>query len=217
MRIAQVAPLHESVPPHGYGGTERIVSYLTERLVQDGHDVTVFASGDSVTRARLEGVGDRALRLGGACFDPFIAHAQMFGRVARMATSFDVIHFHTDYLHFPLARQLRTPHVTTLHGRLDVPGLVPLYQEFMDIPVISISDHQRQPLPGADWRGTVYNGVPAELFTFHPHCGNYLAFLGRISPEKGVEEAIQIAERAGMEIRVAGKIDKVDQEYFRER
>lgn len=214
MRIAQVAPLHESVPPRGYGGSERVISYLTEKLVKDGHDVTVFASGDSVTKARLESVGDRALRLGAKCFDPFISHAQMFGKIARMADSFDIVHFHTDYLHFPLARLLRTFHLTTLHGRLNIPDLLPLYREFMDIPVVSISNHQRQPLPFADWRGTVYNGIPEDLFTFRPHGANYLAFLGRISPEKGVEDAIRIAERAGREIRVCGKVDKVDQEYF---
>lgn len=217
MRIAQVAPLHESVPPHGYGGTERVVSYLTEELVKRGHDVTVFASGDSVTQARLECVADKALRLGGGCFDPLIPHTQLFGKVARMADAFDILHFHTDYLHFPLARVLRRPHVTTLHGRLDIPDLVPLYQEFTDIPVVSISDHQREPLPFADWQGTVYNGIPEDLFTFRQHGGSYLLFLGRISPEKGVEEAIRIAEQAGMAIRVSGKIDKVDEDYFRER
>lgn len=217
MRIAQVAPLHESVPPRGYGGTERVMAYLTEELVKLGHDVTVFASGDSITQARLEGIGDKALRLGGGCFDPYIPHARMFGKLARMADAFDIIHFHTDYLHFPLARLLGTPHVTTLHGRLNIPDLVPLYQEFTDIPVVSISNHQRQPVPFADWRGTVYNGIGEDLYTFRNHRGNYLAFLGRISPEKGVEDAIRIAERAGMDIRVGGKIDKVDQDYFRER
>jgi glycosyltransferase involved in cell wall biosynthesis len=217
MRIAQVAPLYESVPPRGYGGTERVVSYLTEELVKRGHDVTLFASGDSVTRARLESILDKALRLGGDCFDPIIPHMQMFGKAARMADAFDIIHFHTDYLHFPLARRLPTPHITTLHGRLNIPDLIPLYLEFTDIPVVSISDHQRQPLPFADWRGTVYNGIPEELFAFHNQRGSYLVFLGRISPEKGVEDAIRIAERAGMRIRVSGKVDKVDEDYFRER
>jgi glycosyltransferase involved in cell wall biosynthesis len=217
MRIAQVAPLHESVPPHGYGGTERVVSYLTEELVKRGHEVTVFASGDSVTQARLESVVDKALRPGGECFDPLIPHTQLLGKVVRMADAFDVIHFHTDYLHFPLARLLRSPHVTTLHGRLDIPDLVPLYQEFTDMPVVSISEHQRQPLPFADWQGTVYNGIPENLFTFRSSHGSYLLFLGRISPEKGVEDAIRIAEHSGMPIRVSGKIDKVDEDYFRER
>nr|VFJ44902.1 MAG: Glycosyltransferase involved in cell wall bisynthesis [Candidatus Kentron sp. DK] len=215
MRIAQVAPLHESVPPQGYGGTERIVFYVTEELVRRGHDVTLFASGDSNTTARLEATGERALRLGGGSIE--LSHARMLGKVAKMASTFDVIHFHTDYLGFPLSRLLRTPHVTTLHGRLDVPGLAELYDEFSDVPVVSISDNHREPLPAANWQATVYNGIPETLFGFHPAEGKYLAFLGRISPEKGVEEAIRIARAMDMELRVSGKVDPVDKAYFDER
>nr|VFJ87184.1 MAG: Glycosyltransferase involved in cell wall bisynthesis [Candidatus Kentron sp. H]VFJ88830.1 MAG: Glycosyltransferase involved in cell wall bisynthesis [Candidatus Kentron sp. H]VFJ95078.1 MAG: Glycosyltransferase involved in cell wall bisynthesis [Candidatus Kentron sp. H] len=217
MKIAQVAPLIESVPPLGYGGTERVVSYLTEELVRRGHDVTLFASGDSKTTARLDATGVCALRLGGGGSDPQMSHARMLGKVARLASTFDVIHFHTDYLGFPLSRLLRTPHVTTLHGRLDMPGLAELYDEFSDVPVVSISDNHREPLPAANWQATVYNGIPETLFSFHPAEGSYLVFLGRISPEKGVEEAIRIARTMGMDIRVSGKVDLADKAYFEER
>ncbi len=214
MRIAQVAPLYESVPPHSYGGTERVVSYLTEALVRQGHQVTLFASGDSRTSAELVPVVDRALRLDGRCVDPLAHHIVQLERVAQRADEFDVIHFHVDYLHFPLVRRLKVPQVTTLHGRLDVPDLVPLYREFGDMPVVSISDAQRAPLPHARWQATVYNGLPEDLYRLREAPGDYLAFLGRMSPEKGVEEAIEIARRAGLPLKIAAKIDKVDQEYY---
>ena len=162
MRIAQVAPLYESVPPTLYGGTERIVSYLTEELVELGHDVTLFASGDSTTRARLVPMTPRALRLDGGCVDQLAHHVVMLEHVARRRGEFDIVHFHIDYLHFPLSRAIDVPRVTTLHGRLDIPDLVPLYELFAHEPVVSISDNQRQPLPIANWVGTVYHGLPAE-------------------------------------------------------
>lgn len=217
MRIAQVAPLYESVPPKCYGGTERIVSYLTEELTSQGHDVTLFASGDSITRARLHPIGDRALRLDRRCQDPLAHHVLMLNKLAKLASNFDITHFHIDYIHFPLVSALQIPHITTLHGRLDIPDLVPLYQHFSDMPVVSISNDQRRPLPFANWQATVHHGLPEKLYDFHPRPSNYLAFIGRISPEKRIDLAIQIAIRAGMEIRIAAKIDKADQAYFEER
>ena len=217
MRIAQVAPLHESVPPKYYGGTERVVSYLTEELVRQGHDVTLFASGDSETRARLIPITHRALRLDRYCTDPLAHHVLLLEKVMQRWSEFDIVHFHVDYLHFPLMRLLGLPHVTTLHGRLDVPDLEPLYKEFRDMPVVSISEDQRAPLPFARWQATVYNGVPEALYHFRPEPGEYLAFLGRISPEKRVDRAIEIARRVGLPLRIAAKVDKVDQEYFDER
>jgi glycosyltransferase involved in cell wall biosynthesis len=163
MRIAQVAPLFESVPPKYYGGTERVVSYLTEQLVSEGHEVTLFASGDSVTEARLTAVTRRSLRLDKNCVDQLAHHVLLLERVVQQADEFDVVHFHVDYLHFPLSRRFRTPHVTTLHGRLDLPDLVPLYREFRDTPVVSISNAQREPLSRANWQGTVYHGLPENL------------------------------------------------------
>lgn len=216
MRIAQVAPLYESVPPKYYGGTERIVSYLTEELVRQGHKVTLFASGDSATKARLIAPCRRALRLDKTSIDQMAHHILMLDQVFRGAAQFDIIHFHIDYLHFPLSRRQRTPHVTTLHGRLDIPDLVPLYKEFRDMPVISISDSQREPLPWINWQGTVYHGLPGDLYTFQEEPGKYLAFLGRISPEKRVDRAIQIAKKVGMEIKIAAKVDATDREYFEE-
>ena len=214
MRIAQVAPLYESVPPQFYGGTERVVSYLTEELVRQGHDVTLFASGDSITAARLLPLCPRALRLDKFCVDQLAHHILMLERVFQHASEFDVIHFHVDYLHFPLSRRHSKPHITTLHGRLDLPDLVPLYQEFREMPVVSISDSQREPLPWLNWQATVHHGLPPHLFTFHEGPGKYLAFLGRISPEKRVDRAIQIAKRVGMELKIAAKVDAVDREYF---
>jgi glycosyltransferase involved in cell wall biosynthesis len=216
LRIAQVAPLYESVPPKYYGGTERVVSYLTEELARQGHDVTLFASGDSVTKARLVAPCRRSLRLDTACIDQLAHHILMLEQVAREADDFDIIHFHIDYLHFPLSRRRYWPHVTTLHGRLDIPDLAPLYQEFRDMPVVSISDSQRAPLPWANWSGTVYHGLPEDLYTYRPQAGRYLAFLGRISPEKRVDRAIEIARRVGMEIKIAAKVDAVDRAYFEE-
>ncbi len=214
MRIAQVAPLFESVPPKYYGGTERVVSYLTEELVRQGHEVTLFASGDSVTEARLVAPCRRSLRLNAGCVDPMAHHVLMLEQVFRDAERFDVIHFHIDYMHFPLARRHEVYPVTTLHGRLDVADLCSLYIEFADMPVVSISNAQREPLPWINWRGTVYHGLPENLYTFRNSPGSYLAFLGRICPEKCPDVAIEIAKRLGMPIKIAAKVDKVDQEYF---
>lgn len=215
MKIAQVAPLYESVPPKLYGGTERVVSYLTEELVRKGHQVVLFASGDSTTTAELRPVCDRALRLEGRkIVDPLAHHVRMLELVMREAEEFDVLHFHCDYLHFPLSRRLSTPSVTTLHGRLDIPDLRPLYREFSDVPLVSISNSQRAPLHWANWIGTVYHGLPHNMYVPTFKTGSYLAFLGRISPEKRVDRAIEIALRAGMPIRIAAKIDPADQEYF---
>lgn len=217
MRIAQVAPLIESVPPQYYGGTERVVSYLTEELVRQGHEVTLFASGDSVTSAHLETIVTQALRLHPEKPDPMAYHAIMLGRLSRQEHQFDIIHFHIDILNFPMNYYLQTPNVTTLHGRLDLPDLAEVYREFNQVPLISISDHQRTPLPFANWQATVYNGVPADTYHFNAQPQGYLAFLGRISPEKGIEAAIEIAIRAGMPLRIAAKVDKADEEYYHQR
>jgi glycosyltransferase involved in cell wall biosynthesis len=214
VRIAQVAPLIESVPPKLYGGTERVVSYLTEELVRLGHDVTLFASGDSVTGAKLVPVCPEALRLSTTSVDHLAHHIVMLEEVFSRSDDFDVIHFHVDYLHFPLSRRQAIHCVTTLHGRLDIPDLQPLYRKFGDMPVISISDAQRAPLPNANWQGTVHHGLPKNQFEFYPEAGKYLAFLGRISPEKGVDRAIEIASLAGVPLKIAAKVDRVDQEYF---
>jgi glycosyltransferase involved in cell wall biosynthesis len=214
LRIAQVAPLYESVPPKCYGGTERVVSYLTEELVRQGHDVTLFASGDSITKARLIPATAKSLRLDSACVDQLAHHFVMLEQVYRDAEQFDIIHFHIDYLHFPWTRREQMQSVTTLHGRLDYPDLVPLHREYESMPMVSISDSQREPLPWLNWQGTVYHGLPKEQYQFHPEEGKYLAFVGRISPEKRVDRAIEIAKRLGMPLKIAAKIDKVDREYF---
>jgi glycosyltransferase involved in cell wall biosynthesis len=206
--------LYESVPPRFYGGTERIVSYLTEELVAQGHDVTLFASGDSRTKARLVPVCPRSLRLAPGCIDQLAHHIVMLERVLQQAHEFDVIHFHVDYLHFPLSRMHDYAHITTLHGRLDIPDLVPIYEEFAEIPLVSISDSQRSPLRHANWQATVYHGLPRQLYRFRSERGSYLACLGRISPEKGVDRAIEIARQVGIPLRIAAKVDKVDREYF---
>lgn len=215
MRIAQIAPLYESVPPQLYGGTERVVSYLTEALVALGHQVTLFASGDSRTCARLKAVGERALRVQGKqIVDPISHHVRLVERVFRDAGEFDVLHFHIDYLHFPLARRGLIPTLTTLHGRLDLPDLTPLFAEFNDLPVVSISKTQRAPLPHAGWVGTVPHGLPLGLHAFYPQPGGYLAFLGRVSPEKRVDRAIEIAGRTGLPLKIAAKVDRADRAYF---
>jgi len=214
MRIAQVSPLYESVPPKYYGGTERIVSYLTEELVRQGHEVTLFASADSVTRAHLISPCKRSLRLDKDCIDPIAHHILLLEQVFQMADEFDIIHFHIDYIHFPLFRRCHTPHLTTLHGRLDIRDIAPLYQEFREIPVVSISNAQQRQMPWLNWMGTVYHGLPKDLYRLHEVPGKYLAFLGRISPEKRPDRAIKIAERAGMELKMAAKVDKADKEYF---
>lgn len=217
MRIAQVAPLFESVPPHLYGGTELVVSYLTEELVRMGHDVTLFASGDSVTRAHLVPVCPRSLRLDDHCIDQLAYHVLMLEKVYARSRDFDIIHFHCDYLHYPITRREHTPHVTTLHGRLDIPELAPMYHEYADMPVVSISDEQRRPQPLANWQATVYHGLPADTYRFNPDPGSYLAFLGRMSKEKRVDRAIAIAEKVGMPLKIAAKIDPNDREYFESR
>ena len=214
MRIAQVAPLMESVPPKLYGGTERVVAYLTDALVRQGHDVTVFASGDSRTSARLVAASPTALRLDLSCRDYLAPHILMLEQVMQRIAEFDVVHFHTAGFHLPLARRLSIPHVTTLHGRLDMPELRPLYREFRDVPVVSISNAQRSDLPEAGWAGTVLHGLPLDLLPFAPGPGQYLAFLGRVSPEKRVDRAVAIALACGMPLRIAAKIDAVDREYF---
>ena len=214
MRIAQVAPLYESVPPKLYGGTERVVSWLTEELVRLGHEVTLFASGDSLTTARLVPACKKALRLDSKCVDQLAHHVIMLDEVFSEKENFDIIHFHVDYLHFPYSRRQQTAHVTTLHGRLDLPDLQPLYRHFRDIPVISISDAQRKPLPWANWQGTIHHGLPRDSFSLGGGKGGYLAFLGRTSPEKGLDQAIEIAKRSEMPLKIAAKIDRVDVEYF---
>ena len=214
MRIAQVAPLIESVPPQLYGGTERVVAFLADELVRLGHDVTLFASGDSRTAARLVAAWPQALRLGGVCLDVLAPHLVMLEEVAKRAGEFDVLHFHVSQFHFPLARRLPVAHVTTLHGRLDMPELRPLFDEFADMPLISISDAQRTPLPDAGWIGTVHHGLPLDLLTFHPGPGTYLAFLGRIAPEKRVDRAIAIATACGQPLKIAAKVDPADRDYY---
>jgi len=215
MKIAQVAPLYESVPPKLYGGTERVVSYLTDELVRQGHDVTLFASSDSVTNANLRPICERALRLQGKeVIDPIAHHIRMIEMVSQEAPDFDILHFHIDYLHFPVVRRGKFSAVTTLHGRLDIPALVPLYQEFWDMNLVSISNAQRKPLIWANWIGTVYHGLPEHLYQPKMQPGKYLAFLGRISPEKRVDRAIEIATRLDMPIKIAAKIDAADKQYF---
>jgi len=214
MKIAQVAPLTESVPPKAYGGTERVVSYLTEALVELGHDVTLFASGDSTTRSRLVPVVERSLRLAPHRSDWLMWHTMMLDRVFSSASEFDVIHFHVDYLHYPMARHCATPCFTTLHGRLDLPDLVPLHRHFREQPLVSISHSQRKPLAESRWIATVPHGLPEQLLRFHAEPGDYLAFVGRISPEKRVDRAIEIAIGTGMPLRIAAKVDRVDEVYF---
>lgn len=214
MRIAQVAPLIESVPPKAYGGTERVVHYLTEALVEMGHEVTLFASGDSRTSARLVPVVDRALRLNPARPDPVIWHTLMVDRVRELSASFDVIHFHIDTVHLPVALQCATPSLSTLHGRLDIPDLNPLFKRFHRHPLVSISDSQRQPLAWANWVATVHHGLPLQLYRFHPRAQDYFAFVGRISPEKRCDRAIEIAIACDTPLRIAAKVDNADKAYF---
>jgi len=215
MKIAQVAPLIESVPPKLYGGTERVVSYLTEELVAQGHDVTLFASGDSITAANLEPCCERSLRSDPNVLDPIPYYMMMIDKVRRMASSFDVIHFHIDQFQFPLFRNIAHKTLTTLHGRQDLPDLQMLYRAFPEMGLVSISDSQRAPIPYAHFAGTVYHGLPANLYapTFNPR-GGYLAFIGRISPEKRLDRAIEIARAVGFPLKVAAKVDAVDVKYF---
>lgn len=217
MKIAQVAPLYESVPPKLYGGTERVVSWLTEELVRLGHEVTLFASGDSLTSANLVPVCAEALRLNSQCVDQLAHHVIMIEQVCQERSAFDLIHFHVDYLHFAVSRREQLVGLTTLHGRLDIPDLVPLYRTFPEMPVVSISNAQRKPLPGLNWQGTVHHGLPVNQFKFHAGPGKYLAFLGRTSPEKGLDRAIAIAKRVGIPLKIAAKIDRADADYFEAR
>ncbi|HEU4685889.1 MAG TPA: glycosyltransferase family 4 protein [Nitrospira sp.] len=219
MKIAQISPLWESVPPQLYGGTERIVSYITEELVRLGHDVTLFASGDSRTAAHLKACCPKALRLHENGFlnrdAPLIVMLEQ--ALGAASGQFDIIHSHLDFLGFPMSRRAHAPVLTTLHGRLDLPELAAIFEEYAELPVISISDAQRTPLPKANWLGTVHHGIPKDLYTFHPAKGSYLAFLGRISPEKCPDHAIEIAKRVGMPLRIAAKVDPMDQEYFKRK
>lgn len=214
MRIAQVAPLWESVPPKLYGGTERIVSYVTEELVAMGHDVTLFASGDSETTARLEAICPQALRLNTGIFNRDAPLIMLQEKGLGSAHDFDIIHSHLDFTGFPLARRNPVPVVTTLHGRLDLPELKPVYREFSEMPLVSISDAQRLPLPWANWAGTIYHGLPRNMYSFQAESQGYLAFLGRIAPEKRPDQAIEIAKRSGIPLRIAAKVDPSDRMYF---
>jgi len=214
MRIAQVAPLWESVPPKLYGGTERIVSYLTEELVRLGHDVTLFASGDSVTAARLEAICAHALRLNTGIFNRDAPMTMLMEQALGKTGEFDIIHSHLDFMGFPLARRNPTPTVTTFHGRLDLPELQPVFREYMEMPMVSISDAQRKPISWANWYATVYHGLPKDLYGLHQNSGTYLAFLGRIAPEKRPDHAIELAKRVGIPLRIAAKVDPMDQAYF---
>jgi glycosyltransferase involved in cell wall biosynthesis len=217
MRIAQIAPLIESIPPRLYGGTERIVSYLTEALVRQGHDVTLFASGDSLTSAELVPCSAQALRLDSTMRDPLPHYMVMLDQVRRRMAQFDVLHFHIDYLHFPLFREIGSRTLTTQHGRLDLPDLRAVYGSFPEFPLVSISDHQREPCRDWHWLRTVHHGLPTDLLSYSPEAGaGYLCFLGRICPEKRPDLAIDIARRAGLEIKIAAKVDRADQIYFEE-
>jgi len=217
MRICQIAPLAESVPPKLYGGTERVVAWLIDELVGLGHEVTLFASGDSVTMARLNAVWPRALRLGRPRTDPMAVQAALLEEVARIAAEFDVIHAHIDWLHLPLLSRLGTPFLTTCHGRMDLPGFPDVIGRFPAAPFVSISDNQRVPLREANWIGTVYHGLPVNLYEPSFERGSYLAFLGRLTAEKGPEAAIRIARAAGMPLRIAAKVPRGERGYFKER
>ena len=216
MKIAQIAPLVESVPPTLYGGTERVVSWLTEELVARGHEVTLFASGDSVTAARLEPIVPRSLRLDGI-HNSTPYNIIMLDRVAARIAEFDVLHFHIDFFHYPLFRSMAHKTLTTLHGRQDLPELPALYRAFPHMPLVSISNQQREPVPPVNWMGTVYHGLPETLLQEGQGEGGYLAFLGRICADKGPLEAIEIARRAGMKLKMAAKVDPADRQYFDEQ
>ena len=216
MRIAQIAPLTEAIPPQRYGGTERVVHWLVEELVALGHDVTLFGSGDSRTSARLEAMWPRALRHDAAVRDPNALHMSMLERVRQQASDFDFLHFHLDYYPFSLFSRQSTAFTTTWHGRLDLSEHQTVFATFSDVPVVSISDSQRRPVPHARWVRTIHHGMPERLLTPRAVTPKYLAFLGRISPEKAVDRAIRIAGRSGFPIKIAAKIDKVDWDYFEE-
>jgi len=216
LRIAQISPLTEAVPPKLYGGTERVISWLTEELVALGHKVTLFASGDSVTNARLEPMWPTALRLDGSVRDPNALHMSMIEQIAQRAREFDLLHFHLDYYPFSVMSRQSTPFLTTLHGRLDLPEHEPVFSTFPNVPLVSISNAQRRPAPNANWIGTVHHGMPENLLKPVPAEPSYLAFLGRISPEKRVDRAIRIAERCGLPLKIAAKVDAADHDYFEE-
>jgi glycosyltransferase involved in cell wall biosynthesis len=216
MRIAQIAPLTEAVPPKLYGGTERVISWLTEELVAMGHDVSLFASGDSQTSAKLEPMWPKALRLDGSVRDPNALHMSMIEQVCRRAHEFDILHFHLDYYPFSVMSRQNVPYITTLHGRLDLPEHQPTFEAFSSVPVISISNAQRRPIHNANWTATVYHGLPDQLIAPKPRKPEYLAFLGRIAPEKRVDRAINIAKRCGLPLKIAAKIDAVDVKYYQE-
>jgi glycosyltransferase involved in cell wall biosynthesis len=217
MRIAQVAPLAESVPPKLYGGTERVVAWLIEELVALGHEVTLFASGDSKTSASLVPIIPRAIRLSKPRPEPFPAYAALLDALAEAAPSFDLVHCHTDWLHIPLLNQLGVPHLTTIHNRLDTPDLPGVIARFPDAPLVSISTHHRKPLPSANWLGTVYHGMPTDSLDPSYEPGSYLAFLGRLTKEKGPEAAIRIAQEAGKPLRMAAKIPRSETRYYKEK
>jgi glycosyltransferase involved in cell wall biosynthesis len=214
MKIAQVAPLYESCPPRFYGGTERVVSYLTEELVRLGHEVTLFASGDSRTSATLEPGSENALRLDSRVKDPLVYHLTMLDGLRRRANEFDILHFHTDYLHFPFFAEYWDKTVTTMHGRLDLPDLAVMMRAFPDLPLVSISAAQQEPMPWANWYETILHGLPRDLHRFGEGNGGYLAFLGRVSPEKRVDRAIAIARKVGVPLQIAAKVDPVDRTYY---
>ncbi len=213
MKIAQIAPLIEAIPPRLYGGTERVVSHLTEALVAMGHEVTLFASGDSRTSARLIPCVPEALRLAPGVNDYLPYHVSMIEDVAARADEFEIFHFHLDFVHMPVFRTLADRTVTTLHGRLDLPDVAAFYRRHAHMPLVSISDAQRKPMPPVRWLGTVYHGLPENLYRPGPG-GDYLAFLGRISPEKRPDRAIRIARAAGLPLKIAAKVDRVDRAYF---
>jgi glycosyltransferase involved in cell wall biosynthesis len=217
LRIAQLAPLHESVPPKLYGGTERVVAYLAEELARRGHEITLFASGDSTASVRLKSIWPVSLRLAGLSRYGNEYHLMMISEAYQHAEEFDLIHSHLDFWNFPMARLVSTPTVATAHGRLDHVGLLPVWQSFRDIPMVSISDHQRTPLPAMNWVGTVYHGLPRNLLRYNPKPGKYLAFLGRMSREKGPDVAIEVAQRAGIPLKMAAKVDENDREYFQSK
>jgi glycosyltransferase involved in cell wall biosynthesis len=214
MRIAQIAPLTEAIPPKLYGGTERVVSWITEELVALGHDVTLFASGDSRTAAQLDPIWPRALRLDEAVRDPMALHISMLERVRRRADEFDILHFHLDYLPFSLFSRQSTPFITTMHGRLDLPEHQTVFDHFRSVPVVCISDAQRKPVPQARWLRTIYHGLPADLLSPVTETPSYLAVLGRISPEKAIDRSIRIAQRCGLPLKIAAKVDRADRDYF---
>ena len=214
LRVAQIAPLHESVPPKLYGGTERVVAYIAEELARRGHDVTLFASGDSTAKVPLRAGFPEALRLKGLDYMGAAYHLRMLSEIYDHAERFDVIHSHVDFLAFPFSRLVSVPTVSTMHGRLDLDAFVPLYRSYTDLPLVSISNEQRRPIPFVNWVGTVYHGLPRNLLRFNPGPGSYLAFLGRISPEKRPDLAIEVARRAGVPLKIAAKVDRVDRDYF---